>query len=161
MTFKFSALGAAALFAASFSAASAQELVGEAGGWEIYRDASMGGGCYMTSAFEDGSIVQLGYDISEDAAFFTVFNGDWTDITEGEVYPMTFDIDGQPWTADGHGMNTGDLGGILVMVENEDFFVDLATKNSLIVSNEAGEVAHLDLGGTRDAVIATSDCVTG
>lgn len=159
MNKKTTILTATALLMSGVSLAGAQDLVNEAGGWEIYQDQSMGGGCYMTTTFEDNSIVQVGHDLSEGADFFTVFNPNWTDITDGEVYPMTFDMDGESWTADGHGMNTGDLGGILVMVSDENFFTDLATKTSLVVSNAAGEVAHLDLGGSREAIIATGECL--
>lgn len=159
MAMKSTLTSTAALLLASVSIASAQDLIQEAGGWEVYQDQNMGGGCFMTTTFEDGSIVQVGHDFSEQADFFTVFNPNWTDITDGETYAMTFDMDGQSWTADGHGMNTGDLGGILVLVGDENFFTDLGTKSSLIVSNEAGEVAHLDLGGAKEAIIATSECL--
>ena len=159
MTLKTTILTAAALLISGASLAGAQDLINEAGGWQIYQDQNMGGGCYMTTTFEDNSIVQVGHDFSESADFFTVFNPDWTDITDGETYAMTFEMDGVTWTADGHGMNTGELGGILVMVGDENFFTDLGTKSSLVVSNEWGEVAHLDLGGARDAIIATSECL--
>ncbi|VDC33242.1 hypothetical protein [Pseudogemmobacter humi] len=157
MKFAMAAFGLA--FLAGLSAAQAQDLVGEAGGWEIWRDAGMGGGCYMASAFEDGTLVQVGFDLEEDASFMAVFNADWTDITDGETYPLTFTLDEQTWTADGHGLNTGEAGGILVMIENEEFLSDLALKNTLSLSNDAGEVARLDLAGTRDAVIATAECI--
>lgn len=141
------------------SAAQAQELVGEAGGWEIYRDASMGNGCYMTSEFEDGSIVQVGFDLAEDAGFMSVFNAGWTDIEDGATYPVSFDLGPETYTADSLGMNTGDLGGILVLIEEEDFLTDLALRSDLVLSNDSGEVAHLDLEGSRSAVLATIDCL--
>ncbi|MCL4066977.1 hypothetical protein M3484_10375 [Pseudomonas sp. GX19020] len=144
----------------SLAPGQAAEVVGEAGGWEIYRDANMGGGCYMMSAFEDGSIVQVGFDLKEDAAFMAVFNSDWTDISDGKAYPMTIDLDGQEWEADGHGVSDHEIGGIIVLIENEEFITDLALKNTLSLSNSDGEVALLDLTGTRDAVIATADCLS-
>ena len=160
MTFKTKVFTAAFLGLLPF-AASAQDVVGEAGGWSIVRDPSMGNGCYMMSEFEDGSIVQIGHDASEDISFLTLFSADWTGLENEAVYPVTFDLDGQSWTADGHGVSNADIGGILVQIENEDFIIDLAEKQTLTMSYEGDEVVSLDLSGTRAAVLATVECMGG
>ncbi|MCB5410121.1 hypothetical protein [Pseudogemmobacter faecipullorum] len=160
MSFR-STLFSAGLLALLPFAAPAQELITEAGGWSVYRDASMGNGCYMMTSFEDGSIVQLGHDASEDITFLTLFSTDWTALENDKVYPITFDLDGQVWTADGHAVSDAEIGGILVQIEDEDFIVDLALKNTLTMSYEGEEVVALDLAGTNDAVQATIACMGG
>ena len=160
MAFKRKFIATAVLTLLPF-AAPAQDIVGEAGGWSIVRDPSMGNGCYMMSAFEDGSIVQIGHDASEDISFLTLFSADWTGLENDIVYPVTFDLDGQSWTADGHGVSDADIGGILVQIENEEFIIDLAEKQTLTMTYEDTEVVSLDLSGTRDAVLATVECMGG
>ena len=46
------------------TAATAQDLVpySEAGGWEVAVDPTLGNGCLLTSDFEDGSTVRIGFD---------------------------------------------------------------------------------------------------
>ena len=61
-------LAAFAAMAAGALPAMAQDLIpyGEAAGWEIAVDPTVGNGCVMHSEFEDGSVVRIGFDMTED-----------------------------------------------------------------------------------------------
>ncbi len=158
---KFSVLAASVALFASSAMVQADQLLEEAGGWEVYRSEDLGNGCYMSSAYEDGSLIQIGFDIENDTGFMTVSNSAWTDIEDGATYPVSFSLDDQSYTADAHGMALEGAGGIFVEIESEDFLIDLAQREVLSLSNEQDEVARIDLTGTRDAIAAIANCMEG
>ena len=128
--------------------------------WEIYRDADMGNGCYTTNQYQDDSLLMLGFDLSVDKAFITVFSPDLGALTEDELYAVDIHLDAAHYQADGTGI-TGDetQDGLLIFVDDEDFFVDLANGNQLTIAQGDTELVKLSLAASRAAVIATIDCL--
>lgn len=151
------------IFAAVGGMAQAEAVkIGENGGWEIYRDSSMGNGCYMTGSYEDNSLLMLGFDLSVDKAFVSVFSPDFGDLEDGASYPMDISLNGEAYEAEAVGLDGEETGdGMLIFVESEDFLVDLAQGKSLVLSQEGTEFVKLDLTQSSAAVLATLNCVTG
>ncbi|WP_406647514.1 hypothetical protein QEZ52_01925 [Aliisedimentitalea scapharcae] len=133
---------------------------GEAGGWDVMIDPTLGDGCLIQAAYQDGSVVRIGFDRTEGAGYITAFNESWGDIVEGETYPILFDLDGQEYEGEAQGIYLNDVPGADIYFTNSDFLFDIAAKYTMTLYNEHGEVMAIDLGGTMvglEAAIACQD----
>ncbi|WP_245514059.1 hypothetical protein [Antarcticimicrobium luteum] len=154
-------LAAAALIAAA-GALQAQQLEqwGTAGGWDVMIDPSLGDGCLIQAAYNDGSLVRIGFDRNEGSGYITAFNEAWGDIEEGATYDISFDLDGQQYDGVAKGIYLNDVPGADIYFDNPDFLFDIAEKYTLTLYHDGGEVMAIDLGGTYvglEAVIACQD----
>lgn len=154
-------LAAAALIAAA-GALPAQELEqwGTAGGWDVMIDPSLGDGCLIQAAYNDGSVVRIGFDRIEGSGYITAFNDAWGDIEDGAEYDIWFDLDGQQYDGVAKGIYLNDVPGADIYFDNPDFLFDIAEKYTLTLYHDGGEVMAIDLGGTYaglEAVIACQD----
>ncbi|TDK42347.1 hypothetical protein E1832_19625 [Antarcticimicrobium luteum] len=158
---KYVTLAAAALIAAA-GALQAQQLEqwGTAGGWDVMIDPSLGDGCLIQAAYNDGSLVRIGFDRNEGSGYITAFNEAWGDIEEGATYDISFDLDGQQYDGVAKGIYLNDVPGADIYFDNPDFLFDIAEKYTLTLYHDGGEVMAIDLGGTYvglEAVIACQD----
>lgn len=143
-------------------AAGAQQLEawGEAGGWDVMVDPTLGYGCLIQAAYNDGSVVRIGFDRNAGAGYVTAFNEAWGDIEEGAAYPILFDLDGQEYDGEATGIYLNGVPGADIYFSNPDFLFDIARKYTMTLYNENGEVMAIDLGGTAvglDAAIACQE----
>ena len=155
---RFTLTLAAAAMIALPGISSALTLVTEAGGWEIYKSSDMGNGCLMSSTFEDGTLVNIGFDLSNDVGFAAVYNDGWSGIEDGAEYAVTLNLDSASYTADAVGLKDSTLNGIYATFDDGDFLADLALKKTFSLVSDGEEVALLDLGGSRNAVLAMIEC---
>lgn len=130
--------------------ATAQNLVkwGEAGGWDVLVDPSVGNGCLIASEFEDGSVVRVGIDAEKDEGYVMAFNAAWGDIVEGETYPISFDLDGEEYEGEALGVWLDNTPGIEIAFDSEEFIMDLALKNTMTLSHDGEVVMAIDLSGS-------------
>lgn len=130
--------------------ATAQDLVkwGEAGGWDVMVDPTVGNGCLITSEFEDGSTVRLGLNITTEEGYLMAFNAAWGAIVEGETYAVSFDLDGEEYEGDATGVWLDGIPGVDIAFDTEDFIMDMATKNTMTLSHDGDEVMAIDLSGS-------------
>jgi hypothetical protein len=147
-------------FALIGSAAMAQDLVpySEAGGWSVVVDTTLGNGCLLTSEFEDGSTVRIGFDRNAGNGYVAAFNADWGDIEDGTAYPLTFLLDEESYDAEGHGMHLSDVPGVVIAFDNVDFLTDLAARNVMILQHDGTDVMSIDLAGSDEAIAETIAC---
>lgn len=138
----------------------AQELQywGEAGGWDVMIDPSLGNGCLIQTTNNDGSVVRIGFDRNQGNAYVTAFNTAWEGIEEGETYPIAFDLDGQEYDGEATGIYLNDVPGADIAFSNSDFLFDLAQKYTMTLYNEHGEVMAIDLQGSYVGFEATVAC---
>ncbi|OWU86241.1 hypothetical protein ATO6_05235 [Oceanicola sp. 22II-s10i] len=150
----------AASLGVSAPAVQAQDLVywDTVGGWEILVDPTLGNGCLIQAEFDNGALVRIGFDRTEDLGYITAFHDDWGDIVEDQVYPITFDLDGQSYDGEATGIYLEGMPGADVYFDNPDFLFDLARKNTLTLHNESGGVMSIDLEGSFVALEAAIDC---
>lgn len=154
-------------FVAALSVASAlcapvqaQELVfwGEGGGWDILVDPSLGNGCLIQAEFTNGVLVRIGFDRLEGMGYVTAFHENWGDIVEGEMYDISFDLDGQSYDGVAKGMYLDGVPGADILFDNSDFLWDIAARQTMTLYNENGEVMAIDLTGTMVALEGAIDC---
>jgi hypothetical protein len=153
-----STLVATATLAAPFAHAQGLEQWGTAGGWDVLIDPSLGDGCLIQAAYQDGSVVRIGFDRNQGNGYVAVFNDAWGDIEEGETYPILFALDGQDYDAEAKGIYLEGVPGADIAFDNPDFLFDLAKKYTMTVYNENGEVMAIDLGGSYVGLEAVLEC---
>ena len=153
-------LQTAALLCALPIAGFAQQLEswGSAGGWDVMIDPSLGDGCLIQAAYQDGSVVRIGFDRNEGAGYITVFNEAWGEIEEGVTYSILFDLDGQEFDGEATGIYLNDVPGADIYFTNPDFLFQIAQKYTMTLYNEYGEVMAIDLGGTAIGLDAAMEC---
>lgn len=134
------------------------EFWGEAGGWDVMVDPTLGDGCLIQAAYQDGSVVRIGFDRVEGAGYVTAFNDAWGDIEEGATYPILFDLDGQEYDGEAQGIYLNGVPGADIYFTNPDFLWDIAAKYTMTLYNEYGEVMAIDLGGTMSGLEAAIAC---
>ncbi len=86
------------------------------------------------------------------------FNANWGDIVDGTEYPVSFMLDDQQYDGTAVGMHLNDVPGALIYFDSVDFLTDLATRSTLSLSNEGGEVMVIDLAGSHAAIEQTIAC---
>jgi hypothetical protein len=152
-------LAALALTAACLPA-TAQNLEqwGEAGGWDILVDPTVGNGCLMSSEFEDGSIVRIGIDATKDEGYLMAFNASWGDIEEGETYPIAFDLDGELYEGEAKGVWLGGTPGVDIAFDSEDFLLDLVQRSTMTLLSGGDEVMAIDLSGSLEGLEEAIAC---
>lgn len=157
---KTRAFGAVAVSVLCAGMAMAQDPIpyGEAGGWEVLIDPSLGNGCFLISEFEDGSVVRIGFDRTAGNGYVIAFNEGWGDIVEGQEYPVSFMLDDQQYDGIAMGMSLSGLPGAKITFDNVDFLADLAMRQTMSLSNEGGEVMVIDLTGSAAAIEQTIAC---
>lgn len=156
-----SKIGAAmAVAGCMVGAAHAQTLEawGTAGGWDVMIDPSLGNGCLIQAAYQDGSVIRIGLDRNAGEGYVTAFNYDWGDIVEGAQYGILFDLDGQEYDAVATGIYLDDVPGADIYFDNPDFLFDIAAKLTMTIYNENGYVTAIDLGGTMIGLEAVLEC---
>jgi len=141
--------------------AMAQGLIdkGFVAGWNVMVDPEMGNGCLIQTVFEDYSVVRIGYDAQNDRGYFVVFNKAWRDIKKGEVYDITFDLDGEKFDAKATGFVLNRVPGAGVFFDDRAFVDAIAQRNVLTVYNQTGEeVMAIDLKGSAKAIEYARKC---
>ena len=150
----------AAGFAVLSTTAIAQDLVpySEAGGWAVAVDPTLGNGCLLSSEFEDGSSVRIGFDRTAGNGYVAASNAAWGDITDGTEYPISFFLDEEKYDGNAKGIHLDDLPGVMVTFDSMDFLTDLASRSVMVLQSEGTDVMSIDLSGTDEAIAETIAC---
>ncbi len=150
----------AAGFALLTTTATAQDLVpySEAGGWTIAVDPTVGNGCLLSSTFEDGSSVRIGFDRNAGNGYVAASNAAWGDITDGSDYPISFLLDEEKYDGNAKGIHLDDLPGVVVTFDSLDFLTDLAARDVMVLQSEGTDVMSIDLSGSDEAIAETIAC---
>ncbi len=127
-------------------------------GWDIMVDPSLGNGCLIQAAYEDGSIVRIGFDRNNESAYVTAFNESWGEIVEGETYVVGFTLDDEPYEGEAKGIYLGGVPGADIAFTNEDFLFDIAKKYTMTLYNGDEQVMAIDLAGSYAALEAAVEC---
>jgi len=157
----FAVLATTAALSLGAVAAMAQGLIdkGFVAGWNVMVDPEMGNGCLIQTVFEDYSVVRIGYDAQNDRGYFVVFNKAWRDIKKGDVYDITFDLDGEKFNAKATGFVLNRVPGAGVFFDDRAFVDAIAQRNVLTVYGQTGEkVMAIDLKGSAKAIEYARKC---
>lgn len=134
------------------------EPYGSVGGWDVMIDPSLGNGCLIQAAYQDGSVVRIGFDRTQGNGYVTVFNEGWGDIEDGKTYPVRFDLDGQSYNGEAKGIHLNGVPGADISFDSSDFLFDIAKKYTMTLYNDAGKIMAIDLGGTYAGLEAAMKC---
>lgn len=156
----FKTAAAALVLACCAGAVMAQDLVpySEAGGWNVAVDPTLGNGCLLTSEFEDGSTVRIGFDATKGNGYIAAFNEGWGEIEDGSVYPVSFLLDDEQYEGEAHGIHLNDVPGAWITFDSSDFLTDLAARNVMVLQHNGTEVMSIDLSGSDEAILETIAC---
>lgn len=140
--------------------ATAQNLVkwGEAGGWDVMVDPTVGNGCLITSEFEDGSFVRIGLNAETGDGYLMALNDTWSGIVVDEIYVITLDLDGEEYEGEATGALLGEISGIDIAFDTSDFIMDMVTKETLTLSHDGDVMMAIDLSGTYEGIEALIAC---
>ena len=139
-------------------AAQTLEPWGEVAGWDVMIDPTLGDGCLIQAEYQDGSVVRIGFDRNEGGGYVTAFNDNWGEIEEGEIYPITFDLDNQSYDGEAKGIYLNDVPGADIAFTNPDFLFDLAKRYTMTLYYDGAEVMAIDLGGSYAGLEAAIEC---
>jgi hypothetical protein len=128
------------------------------GVWDVLVDPTIGNGCLINAEFEDGSDVRIGFDPEKGNGYLMAMNNAWGDIEDDKIYPISFDVDGQHYEGEGKGVHLDDMPGVDIGFDSGDFLMDIATKQTLTLNSEAGEVMSIDLTDSHAALEAAVAC---
>jgi hypothetical protein len=126
--------------------------------WDVMIDPTLGNGCLIQSAFEDGSVVRIGLDRTNGTGYVTAFNEAWGDIEEGKLYPISFDLDSESFEGEARGMYLEGVPGADVVFDNVDFFMSIAERQTMTMYHDGAEVMAIDLTGTMAGLAAVLEC---
>ncbi len=149
-----------AVIGATGSAVWAQNLEpwGASDYWDVMIDPTLGNGCLIQGAFEDGSVVRIGLDRTNGTGYVTAFNDAWGDIEEGAVYPISFALDGEGFEGEARGMYLDGMPGADIVFDNVDFFMSIAQRQTMTMYHDGAEVMSIDLTGTMRGLEAVLEC---
>ncbi|MCZ8078028.1 MAG: hypothetical protein O9289_00630 [Rhodobacteraceae bacterium] len=149
-----------AVMGATGSAVWAQNLEpwGTSDYWDVMIDPTLGNGCLIQGAFEDGSVVRIGLDRTNDTGYVTAFNDAWGDIEEGAVYPISFALDGEGFEGEARGIYLDGMPGADIVFDNVDFFMSIAQRQTMTMYHDGAEVMSIDLTGTMRGLEAVLEC---
>ncbi|MEX0283242.1 MAG: hypothetical protein AB3N23_01380 [Paracoccaceae bacterium] len=150
----------ATVLSVAAASAGAQQLEhwGEAGGWDVMVDPTLGDGCLIMAAFDNGSVVRIGFDRNEGMGYVAAFNYDWGEIEEGAIYDIEFALDGEGYTGTATGIYLDDVPGADIYFDNPDFLFAIAEKYTMTLYHDGGEVMAIDLEGTYVGLEAAIQC---
>ncbi|MGB8813021.1 MAG: hypothetical protein WCC57_07530 [Paracoccaceae bacterium] len=148
----------AALLTGTSAMAQDLESYGTVGVWEILIDPTVGNGCLINAAFEDGSDVRIGFDVAANTGYLMAANAAWGDIVVDQEYPVKFDLDGTPYEGVGKGIVIDDVPGVDISFDSMDFLTDLAAKNTMTLFSADTEVMKIDLADSDGALLKAIEC---
>jgi len=131
---------------------------GDAGGWSIMIDPTVGNGCYMERTTEDGTLVQVGLVPQSDGGFFAAYNAAWQALAEETGGTLYFDF-GETLFGGEYVIETkGDLVGGYAFFNNPQFIDEFGRRNEVIIEGERGNALDFKLTGTLKSIKAVRDC---
>ncbi|MGI6856310.1 hypothetical protein [Mesorhizobium sp. 1B3] len=132
------------------------------GHWTVWVDRTVENGCFIATAFEDSTVLRLGFvGIDRNLfAYIGVGNEQWKSLEEGKDYELVIQMDGRnPWRAEASVMKIGGKVPFLVAEASEaEFFKEFMRKHSLTISYKGTVVVTLDLKGSAAAMRELLTC---
>ena len=133
-------------------------------GWYIGVDTSVDSGCYMTTSFEEGTVLRAAINPALETFDFFVGDERWQSIESGKFYQLSVQFDSlEPWSGDSFGFRwngTPYIGTRFSLNSDEagNFVDQFMTRTSVSIRYEGRPVANLSLRGTYAAMLETFEC---
>jgi hypothetical protein len=128
--------------------------------WSVMVDYTLGGGCFITSAFEDGTLFRIGLDRRDDLTSYVLLaNADWRSLSEGKDYgiELRFD-DEEPWSATAKAIKLDKKTALSISFSDNSFWGEFAAAQQLAIKRGERKVTTLSLDQSRRAVDSMIAC---
>lgn len=146
---------------AAFSDSENSVLWKEVAGWQVYMDPSMGNACYVTTLYEEGTVLRLGFNFTSPQAmiYLGLGNPKWASLEAGKDYPVEIQFDRNPvWSATATASQIGGVNFINVSTTDTNFAEEFRRKHGLKATFEGKQIAALRLGGSSAAISEMLSC---
>ncbi|OHV85580.1 hypothetical protein [Ensifer sp. LCM 4579] len=130
-------------------------------GWSVLIDPSMGNACYVTTVYELGTILRLGFDFSREPKSIYLALGDnrWKSLEPGKDYPIQIQFDRNPvWDATARAVDFSGTNFLAVSTTDFNFANEFSRKLAMRVTFNGRQVAGLRLKGSARAVAEMLKC---
>jgi hypothetical protein len=132
----------------------------QVGGWDIRVDQSVGNGCFAMQTYEDGTVVRMGVDVSQQRIYLLFLNDAWKSLEVGKIYPVRIVFDGASaynGNMKGHRL----AGGATVLSHSNlssEFVKDFMQRNGMRIYYQGSSIANLSLRNTYAAMAEVLNC---
>lgn len=135
-------------------------------GWFLAVDPSIDDGCFMTTVYEEGTVLRVQFNPSIDLFEFLIGDHDWQSIEAGKFYEIVVQFGSrEPWFGEALGIRfgSGDLPTLSFVVGfeggNAEAFIDEFMRMTYVtVDYQGSEIAALTLRGTHTAMQEVMAC---
>jgi hypothetical protein len=132
---------------------------GKVGGWDIRVDRTVGDGCFAMQVFEGGTIVRIGFDVTNRAIYLIFGHDNWKSLEEGKLYPVVIRFDNsQDYNGEMKGQRLGKAIFLVHSNLNADFLNDFMQRNTMQIFYRGDRIASLSLKNTYAAVGEVKTC---
>lgn len=128
------------------------------GEWTVLTQSDDAITCYASRKMEDGSEVQIGFDLDQKQGFFAIYNAAWTDIKDGDTGTVEFNFGSSRFGGDAVGKTDNGVPGGYAVFDNPAFVEAFANGQSVKISGSKGVTFDMSLTGTKNAIIGVRDC---
>lgn len=144
-----------ALIGVTSTPADAAEIIGDYGGWTVFRGDD---NCGMTMEFEGPGSTELTFIKFADGVVSTLItNYEWS-AQDGQKYDVTYSLNGSSYSGVSIGTRSGARGGFVGKFK-KSFENDFAQGSSLYVYLGEQQIDQLSLDGTSSAMSAINRCL--
>lgn len=158
---RLSTLAACLMLTAAPAAAAEAVKWNEVDGWAILMDPTMGNGCYVTTIYEDKTVLRLGFNFlgPQGTLFLALGNENWKSLEAGKDYPVVIKFDTEtPWDAVASAMEFSDINWLTIQTTDMGFAEEFAAKHTLLVTFEGRQITKLRLKGSSKAITEMLNC---
>ncbi len=130
-------------------------------GWSVRMDPSMGNACYVSSVYQDGTVVRLGFNFLNDVRqlYFSLGNAKWKSLEAGKEYPVRIQFDNNtPWDATASAINMNSVNHLHINTKDADFAQEFSKKLGLRAYYAGKQIVALRLKGTSRAIEEMLNC---
>lgn len=124
-------------------------------GWDVLMDPTMGNACYVTTTYDGGVTLRLGFDFTgpKGMIYIALGNNAWKSIEDGKDYPVEIQFDNQPvWKANAKGTDFADSKWLHIITSDPNFAEEFSRKLGMRVRFNGQQIAGLRLKGTSRAM---------
>ena len=129
-------------------------MMGDAEGWAVMADPTLGDGCLIQREFTDGSTLRMGFDELTDTGYVAAFNAAWGDIEDGAEYAVTMLLDGEPFDLVAVGLHLNGVPGAVMRFDERDFIDGISEYATMVLATTEGDVMAVELEGSDDGRVA-------
>lgn len=133
----------------------------EINGWSVRMDQSMGNACYISTVYDDETILRVGYDFSSKnrSIYFAVGNDKWQSLETGKDYQVQIQFDSNPvWNANATAIDLSGTRFLATSTQDVNFLSEFQRKQALRITFNGRRVTSLRLKGSASAVHEILDC---